>query len=112
MSTEQGEVQMQIRQGDVFVEKCGKPSGELTEVKPDQGRVVLAYGEVTGHAHALSGKHAKLYDVKGWVDRLLVVTKATALMHEEHGHITLPPGNYRVKRQREYTPETIRNVAD
>jgi len=103
---------MQFRQGDVFVEKCEKPRGQLTPVEPDKGRVVLAYGEVTGHAHALSPKDARLYEVKGWVDRLLVVTKATALLHEEHAPITLPPGQYRVRRQREYHPEEIRTVAD
>lgn len=103
---------MQFRQGDVFVEKCEKPAAELVPIEQDKGRVVLAYGEVTGHAHAISGKHANLYEVKGWVDRLLVVTKATALMHEEHSRIDLPAGTYRVKRQREYTPEAVRNVAD
>ena len=104
---------MQFRQGDVFVEKIdNQVREELTEVKPDQGRVVLAYGEVTGHAHALKAKDAKLFEVKGWVDRVLVVAKATALMHEEHAPIELPPGTYRVKRQREYHPEEIRTVAD
>jgi hypothetical protein len=103
---------MKVRQGDVFVSAVEQPKAELTPVKPDNGRVVLAYGEVTGHAHALSAKHAKLFDVAGWVDRLLVVTKATALMHEEHGAIQLPPGAYRVRRQKEYTPEAIRTVAD
>lgn len=104
---------MQVRQGDVFVESCEKPAErDLKPVDLDKGRVILAYGEVTGHAHAISGRHAKLFDVRGWVDRLLVVTKATALMHEEHSRIKLPPGTYRVKRQREYSPEEIRNVAD
>lgn len=102
----------QVRQGDIFVERCEKPTGELTPVPTDKGRVVLAYGEVTGHAHAIDGQHAKLFDVKGWVDRLLVVAKATALMHEEHGPISLPAGTYRVKRQLEYHPEAIRTVAD
>jgi hypothetical protein len=102
----------QFRQGDVFVVSCDTPKEALTELKPDKGRVILAYGEVTGHAHALSPKHVKLYDVKGWVERLLVVTKATALMHEEHGRIELPPGNYKVRIQKEYHPEEIRNVAD
>lgn len=102
----------QFRQGDVFIEACGKPRAALTEVKPDKDRVILAYGEVTGHAHALSNGAAKLYEVKGWVERLLVVTKATALMHEEHGRIELPPGNYKVRIQKEYHPEAIRNVAD
>lgn len=32
--------------------------------------------------------------------------------HEEHGAIVLPPGDYVVRRQREYAPEAIRLVAD
>ena len=32
--------------------------------------------------------------------------------HEEHATLTIPPGDYEVKRQREYTPEEIRRVAD
>jgi hypothetical protein len=35
-----------------------------------------------------------------------------ALEHDEHDAIHLPPGNYQVVRQREYTPEAIINVAD
>ena len=36
----------------------------------------------------------------------------TEVKHEEHARVTLPIGTYRVARQREYTPEAIRNVAD
>jgi hypothetical protein len=35
-----------------------------------------------------------------------------ALAHDEHATIMLPPGNYRIVRQREYSPEEIRDVAD
>ena len=35
-----------------------------------------------------------------------------ALEHDEHETIQLPPGDYRIIRQREYSPEAIRNVAD
>jgi hypothetical protein len=35
-----------------------------------------------------------------------------ALEHDEHDTIAIPPGNYKVIRQREYSPEAIRNVAD
>jgi hypothetical protein len=41
------------------------------------------------------------------------VTEDSAdLIHDEHGTITLPRGSYQVIRQREYTPEAIRNVED
>ena len=100
------------RQGDVLIVRV--PAGTLTnkfkKQKTDKGRVVLAYGEVTGHAHAIPGTACTMYAWEG--DRLIEVTKATKLTHEEHSAITLVPGMYRVIRQREYSPEEIRTVAD
>lgn len=97
------------RQGDVLVIPYSGPiKGE--PVKPDNGRTILAYGEVTGHAHALDSKLATMYRWEG--DTLLEVTDGAVLRHEEHTHIPLPAGNYRVLIQKEYTPEAIRNVAD
>ena len=45
------------RQGDVLIRRLKKlppePEGGSEKVERDNGRVVLAYGEVTGHAHAI-----------------------------------------------------------
>lgn len=106
---------MQIRQGDVFLELIEDPSSiEVGErVALDKGRVVLAYGEVTGHAHAIEGGGAILFRGKAAnEDRFLRVLRIVDLTHEEHSKIALTPGLYRVRRQREYTPEEIRTVAD
>ena len=47
------------------------------------------------------------------VDRWLRVGSAGAtLVHDEHGAIALPPGDYRVRIQREYRPEAIVQVRD
>jgi len=103
---------MQITQGDVYLEKVNVSNFMgMKEVKPDpQGRLILIEGEVTGHAHAVDSKHAALY--LGTIGMLLVVKKATELMHEEHDNIPLKEGTYVVKRQREYTPEEIKYVQD
>lgn len=108
----QNQVNNQIfRQGDVLVQRVDTPIPQGAEkVKLDAGRVVLAYGEVTGHAHAIPGKLASMYTWQG--DTLLEVRKPTALTHEEHAPIPLEPGTYRVVRQREYHPEELRFVAD
>ena len=37
---------------------------------------------------------------------------AVALDHEEHGEHYCPPGEYRVRIQREYTPDAVRQVVD
>lgn len=100
---------MQYRHGDVMVERIEKPDGELGRSLP---HTTLAHGEVTGHSHRISERGAaKLYQRP--MDFILEVTadKAT-LVHEEHGPIELAPGFYRVWRQREYSPERIRLVAD
>jgi hypothetical protein len=43
----------QYRQGDVLIERIAKMPTSTTPVARDAGRVILAYGEVTGHAHAI-----------------------------------------------------------
>lgn len=105
----------QIRQGDVFVEALdGEIPAMAKAVKPDAGRTILAYGEVTGHAHAMPGAKAKLFRVadESTMTSYLTVKETVALQHEEHAPIEIPPGNYRVNVQREYSPEAIRQVAD
>lgn len=105
----------QVRQGDVLVEAVDKIPAAAKAVKPDNGRTILAYGEVTGHAHALPGSVAKLFrvaDESSITGTYLSVIKPTALKHEEHAPIEIPVGKYRVVIQREYSPEAIRQVAD
>jgi hypothetical protein len=106
-----------FRQGDVLLELVAAiPQGAKDVTAPD--RIVLAYGEATGHAHAVhepltrktpEGK-ARLWDAGA--ERYLQVLEKTALKHEEHAPVELDPGIYRVVQQVEYSPEEIRNVAD
>jgi hypothetical protein len=99
-----------FRQGDVLLVKVDKMPPDAVPVAPDGDRVVLAYGEVTGHAHALPAVATALYEhAEG---RFLKVETPSALVHEEHAPIDLVPGVYRVVRQREYAPREVRFVAD
>lgn len=103
------------RQGDVIlipVNPSTLPANK-TEIKPDNGRVILAYGEVTGHAHALPMKAAKQYKAGSAGKEYVEVTKPTAkLVHEEHAPIDLPQGLYEKRIAREYTPGGERQVID
>ncbi len=109
--------QVIYRQGDVLLTLvCALPKG-AKDVTPAE-RIVLAEGEATGHAHAVyepitqatpKGK-ARMWDANA--ERYLQVVEETALKHEEHAHITLPPGIYKIGQQREYSPEEIRHVTD
>ena len=102
--------QQQFRQGDVLITRVRAIPARAKQVARDKGRVVLAYGEVTGHAHAIVEPEALLFDDAG--EFYLRADGAVVLRHEEHAPINLDKGVYKVTRQREYTPEAIRNVAD
>lgn len=98
------------RQGDVLIIPTNeKPSGE--QIARDRERIVLAYGEVTGHAHAIMERDAALWDSGNGV-RILAAKEPLRLVHEEHATINIPAGNYKIVQQREYHPDAIRNVAD
>ena len=100
-----------LRQGDVLLVKINDlPMGNAVGQAKDD--IILAYGEVTGHAHRIKvpAKKAKLWDANA--ERFLQVMETVALTHEEHSTITIDPGIYRVAIQTEYTPEELRRVAD
>lgn len=100
----------QYAQGDVLIVPVDKmPRGKSEPVESG----VVAYGEVTGHAHRLSGRF-ELMRFSGNPNELFLHVQdgGASLKHEEHAEIALPPGNFRVTTQREWTPEAVRNVAD
>ena len=116
-------MQKVIRQGDVAVVVSGgkPPVGKLTKVKRENGRVILAHGEVTGHAHAICEEDVDLFvDEEG--NLFLQAGTEAALTHEEHrrsvgdhrdGFPVIPKGLHPVFRQREYEPAAPpRPVAD
>ena len=107
--------QPRFRQGDVYLVRADGeiPSG-VQPVPREHGRIVLAYGEVTGHAHVITDADAELFATTAdAADRWLRVgPQGATLTHDEHAPITLAPGLYRTRIQREYSPEAIRNVAD
>ena len=91
---------VQVRQGDVLLVPVDRIPAAVKPVRRDAGRVVLAYGEVTGHAHAIRSSAATLLETVG--GRFLRVTAPVVLDHEEHAAIDVRPGTYRVVIQREY----------
>lgn len=129
-----------IRQGDVLLIPVDLLPAECTEILPDGNRIVLAHGEVTGHAHAiydhaadadpvarhidnrteateiadtaLAGAKARLWQTPNGA-RFLEVSVSVTLRHEEHTAHTVPPGIYKLPRQVEYTPQrSLRRVTD
>ncbi|OGU50321.1 MAG: hypothetical protein A2199_13635 [Hydrogenophilales bacterium RIFOXYA1_FULL_63_33] len=102
------------RQGDVLLAKVASLPNGVTDITPPD-RIVLAHGEVTGHAHTVKvqeGKTipARYFDLKA--ERFLQVLEKTALMHEEHSAVVLDRGVYKQAFQIEEKREEIRRVAD
>lgn len=126
----------QIRQGDVQLQPVSALPKGCTEIAPEGNRIVLAHGEVTGHAHAIydhiaparqatpgaadeiaeaaiarAKSKARLWSAPDG-SRYLEVTEPVTLRHEEHTAHTLNPGIYHLPTQVEYTPAELRRVAD
>lgn len=100
------------RQGDVLIRQVQEIPAGAKEQPRDKGRVVLAYGEVTGHAHQLADPEAGILLTVAESATFLRLTKGTQLVHEEHSAIGLAPGMYEVVRQVEHRPWGIQQVAD
>lgn len=109
---EMKKIEQQFRQGDILIERIGSVPAGVKKQKHN-GKIVLALGEATGHHHCLetesdSADWWKADDGK----QFFKISSAAVITHQEHGKISLPAGRYRVRRQREYSPEAIRNVVD
>jgi hypothetical protein len=97
-----------VRQGDVLlVAVDALPEGAVAVKR--SGRLVLAEGEATGHAHAILERDAREFRVGD--ERFVLVRSKAQLIHEEHAAIDLPAGTYRVVIQREYEPAPIGSPA-
>lgn len=127
-----------FRHGDILLIKIDELPRDM-KFKTKKSKVILE-GEITGHAHRLKG-NAKILEIaeriannpngvwderrerlvanippqaelKSQVIGYVLVKGPTELIHEEHKTITLPVGDYEVRRQREYDSEYIRFVED
>ena len=102
-----------IRQGDVALIGVKVIPKSAVEQPAPNGRLVLALGEVTGHAHAF---YDDTYNVKLYVAhdgaRYLDVREPAELRHEEHSPARIPAGKYLLPQQTEYSAAALRRVAD
>lgn len=108
-------------QGDVLIRKVQALPKNLTEIQATDGTVIVTHSE-TGHHHVMvldreaETPNVRMYrgsdDLLAW----LKIDRPTALEHrrphDQHEPIMFSPGIYEVRRQREYTPEGWRRVAD
>lgn len=93
------------RQGDVLlipVDKVPQEAG-LFDAEQEDGRLILARGEMTGHHHSVDSKHTVMYG--GATQRFLKVEEPTTLKHQEHDPIDLNRGVYEVRLQKQHHPK-------
>ena len=97
------------RQGDILlipIDEVPDTRG-AAQARDVRGRIVLAEGEATGHAHAIEANGARLFGDDLQRRFLEVIADGGVdLVHEEHAAIHLNPGAYRVVRQREWVYES------
>lgn len=103
-----------LRQGDVLLVPVEEVPAAASPLPRENGRLILAHGEVTGHAHAIVDESAELVSAEGAAELYLIVhgSEPVALTHEEHGTIMVPPGRYERRMQREYSEEGNTQVQD
>ena len=105
-------------QGDVMIQRIDKMPSGLDETKPENGLYIIAHSE-TGHHHVIEARpDVKMFKrAKDDYEAFLrIVAGQSTLEHKRdfdtHAPLALPPGDYRIKRQREYVPEGFRWAAD
>ena len=103
-----------IRQGDVLIKRIDSIPASAREVARENGNIVLAHGEITGHAHVIRDPLARMFGTPADEDgpKFIDIPRPASVVHDEHAPLGLEAGTYEVKRQREYSPGEIRRVAD
>jgi hypothetical protein len=99
---------MLFRHGDVLIQKVAS----IPEGAKRLRHRTLAHGELTGHSHEILEKSGAALWQSGAELFLEIESAQATVVHQEHSPIEIPRGNYRVWRQREYTPERIIMVRD
>lgn len=98
-----------IRQGDVLLLPItdNELPAKRTAVPTENGRVVLAHGEATGHHHSFAvHDRIALFREDGSGGGLYLAVSGdapAALEHQEHSALSIAPGSYQVIRQREWS---------
>ena len=84
------------QQGDVTI----KPIAAIPTGATDTNSRVLAEGEATGHKHLAEAEDVTLY----LHERVLYMhaPTGTTVVHEEHGPLIIPPGEYQIGIVREF----------
>lgn len=108
-------------QGDILLRRIAELPKNLTMASVTNGQHIVAHSE-TGHHHVIEARpNVRVLNSDNPLVSYLEVIEATdqaevLLEHvrsfDTHETISISPGVYEIRRQREYTPEGWRRVAD
>lgn len=99
----------QARQGDIYFTRVEEGTiPEEAEVIKDG---IIARGESTGHTHMISNaSQAVLMMVAGIA--YIKAMQDCQIVHQEHGTIDLPAGEWQITYQKQYTPKGWNPILD
>ena len=111
----------QAAQGDLFIRRVKVLPKNIKPVLPEDGQYVVAHSE-TGHNHVIEAtENVKFYSTEDPMVSYLQVIEATEITEallkhlrsfDTHQTISISPGIYELRRQREYTPQGWRQIMD
>ncbi len=95
-----------VRQGDIVLAPITEAQipKNMSVVAPENGRVIVARGEKTGHHHSILAENVALFRDDGAGGGLFLAVSGNApvkLEHQEHRALDIAPGDYRVIGQRQ-----------
>jgi len=94
---------MNGQHGDVIFKQASVAPESATKAKRQRRGIVVALGEVTGHAHVIPTKGVDMLELDG--RRWVVAPVEWTVVHEEHKTLTFPPGTYEIIQEREWSDE-------
>lgn len=108
-------------QGDLLLRRIDKLPDGVKRMATENGAFIVAHSE-TGHHHVIKERPGvKVYTTDDTMVSYLEVIEATEQTetllehlrsHDTHETLSIPPGFFELRRQREHTPEGWRRVAD
>jgi len=110
-------------QGDFIIFSINEMPKNVERIDAKNGRITVAHSE-TGHDHVAVLERpdsVQAFKETGTKDvdlykMFLLVKDPTPIEHlrsfDTHETLLVPPGNYEIRRQREYTPEGFRRAQD
>jgi hypothetical protein len=111
------EVKNVAEQGELRVERVNELPTNVKEKEPTNNQHIVGHSE-TGHHHVVEARAGKFFEdgENPFVCYLQVTAQYAELKHlrsfDTHKSLKLPQGTWKIRRQREWTPEGWQRAQD